>query len=129
MIARIRVPHDEPRTPLLRVRVPTMRPTSRRLVRSIALTDPNLLGAALGDPESWTIWRAVLRAAFGLPLQGDDLEHFKAVAGDRAPPDERVDELWAVVGRRSGKTRMAAAISVHVATLEEHHLAPGEIGL
>jgi hypothetical protein len=33
-----------------------------------ALTDPNLLGAALGDIESWQAWRVILKAAFALPL-------------------------------------------------------------
>jgi hypothetical protein len=33
-----------------------------------ALTDPHLLGSALGDPHSWQTWLAVLKSAFGLPL-------------------------------------------------------------
>ena len=31
-------------------------------------------------------------------------------------------------GSRSGKTRMAAAISVHIGAIEQHTLAPGEVG-
>ena len=30
------------------------------------LTDPRLLGAALGDLTPWKVWRVVLRAAFAL---------------------------------------------------------------
>jgi hypothetical protein len=92
------------------------------------LTDAHLLGAGLGDIDSWQIWLSVLRATFGLELSADDLDRFHAVAGDRTPPAHRVAELWAVVGRRSGKTRVAAAISVFIATLEKHRLAPGEVG-
>ena len=33
-----------------------------------ALRDPLLLGAALGDVETWMTWLAVLKAAFGLTL-------------------------------------------------------------
>jgi hypothetical protein len=33
-----------------------------------ALDDPNLLGASIRDAESWRQWRALLSAAFGLPL-------------------------------------------------------------
>jgi hypothetical protein len=91
-----------------------------------ALTDPKLLGAALGP--SWSRWTSVLRAAFALPMSDDDLAMFHEVAGDRAPPTHRVRELWAVVGRRSGKTRVAAAISVHIGAIEQHRLAPGETG-
>jgi hypothetical protein len=93
-----------------------------------ALIDRNLLGAALGKPSSWSTWISVLRAAFGLPTSEADRAIFAKVAGDRQPPSKRVAELWCVVGRRSGKTRMAAAVSVYIAAIEQHHLAPGEIG-
>ena len=33
-----------------------------------------------------------------------------------------------MVGRRSGKTRVAAAVSIHIAVFEQHDLAPGEVG-
>lgn len=125
MIARVRVSDPNPR-PLPRIRVPRLRVDT--ITIDHALTDPNLLGAALGDPESWQLWRSVLRAAFGLPLDHGDLERFHSVAGDRPPPEQRVDELWAVLGRRSGKTRVAAAVSVFIATLCEHRLVAGEVG-
>ena len=60
-----------------------------------ALRDPNLLGAALGDPSSWSTWLSVLKAAFGQPLDTDEAAAFSAVAGGRASPLERVRELWA----------------------------------
>lgn len=93
-----------------------------------ALADPNLLGAALGDADSWNVWRSVLRATFGLRLSPDDRERFRSVAGMREPPTRRVDELWAVVGRRSGKTRTASAVACYIGLLEQHQLAVGEIG-
>jgi hypothetical protein len=74
------------------------------------LRDPNLLGAALGDPSSWSTWLSVLKAAFGQPLDTDEAAAFSAVAGGRASPLERVRELWAAVGRRAGKSRLAAAV-------------------
>ena len=49
-----------------------------------ALTDPNLLGAALGPIESWQTWICVLRAAFGLELNEQDQLAFEAVAGGRS---------------------------------------------
>lgn len=93
-----------------------------------AIRDPNLLGAALGAATSWTVWTSVLRAAFGLTLSVEDRERFASVAGDRAPPSKRVAELWAVVSRRAGKTRMASALATHAAVLQQHRLAPGETG-
>jgi len=93
-----------------------------------ALRDRQLLGAALGDLASWRTWSIVLKGAFGLSL--NDAEHtiFDAIAGGRTPPARPVHELWAVAGRRSGKTRMAAAISVYIGAIEQHTLAPGEVG-
>jgi hypothetical protein len=94
-----------------------------------ALTDRNLLGAALGDAAPWSAWIAVLRAAHALPLSDEERELFVQVAGDRHPPTERVRELWAVIGRRGGKSRIAAALAVYQACFVEHHLAAGEVGM
>jgi phage terminase large subunit-like protein len=39
-----------------------------------------------------------------------------------------VRELWCVVGRRAGKSRMAAALAVFQALFQRHKLAKGETG-
>lgn len=96
-----------------------------------AMEDANLLGAGFGKPETWKAWRTVLKAAFGLGVNGaDELELFKAVAGDRDLPSRRVRELWCVAGRRAGKSRVAAAIAVYLAAILDHRhlLSPGEVG-
>ena len=92
-----------------------------------ALRDRQLLGAALDDLASWRTWSIALKGAFGLPLNDAERTIFDAIAGGRTPPPRPVRELWAVAGRRSGKTRMAAAISVHIGAIEQHTLAPGEV--
>src|SRR5262245_60166310 len=94
-----------------------------------AIRDPALLGAALGGyATSWSTWSATLKAAFGLPLSDSELTTFRGVAGDRLPPTKRVRELWAVVGRRGGKSKMSAAIAVYLACFVKHNLSPGETG-
>lgn len=98
---------------------------------SAALADPNLLGAALGSIESWRTWIAILKAAFAEPMDDAERATFALVAGDRTPPTRRVREIWAgPIGRRSGKSRMAAAVAVYVATLVDHSqtLVAGEVG-
>jgi hypothetical protein len=90
--------------------------------------EPRLLGAALGDMASWATWLVVLRAAFGLPLDAAELEVFARVAGSRSAPTRRVRELWAVVGRRAGKSRVSAALAVFSALFVRHKLAAGEVG-
>jgi hypothetical protein len=94
-----------------------------------ALHDERLLGAALDDITSWRTWLTVLKAAFALPLDEDERAIFAAVAGGRALPSKRVRELWAVVGRRAGKSRIAAALAVYSAAFLPHRLARGERGL
>jgi hypothetical protein len=100
----------------------------RTISADAALRDRRLLGAALDDLASWQTWSIALKGAFGLPLNDAERTLFDAIAGGRNPPARRVRELWAVAGRRSGKTRMAAAICVHIGAIEQHTLAPGEVG-
>jgi hypothetical protein len=90
--------------------------------------DPTLLGAALGDMSSWKTWRTVLKATFGLALNRDEARVFASVAGSRAPPKTRVRELWAICGRRSGKSKIAAALGCFFALFTNPRLSPGEIG-
>jgi hypothetical protein len=94
-----------------------------------ALRNKRLLGAALGDAGSWVTWLAVLRAAFGLSLDDDQRQLFAGVSGGRAPPTKRVRELWAMVGRKGGKSRMAAAIAVYLALFVKYKLSRGERGM
>lgn len=94
-----------------------------------ALSDPALFGAALGDITSWQAHRIVLKAAFGIELNRDEARAFASVAGSRSPPKQRVRELWAIVGRRGGKSRIAALIACYIALFVRHQLAPGERGL
>jgi hypothetical protein len=80
--------------------------------------------------ETWNGWRAVLKAAFALPMSADEVEFFRSVA-ERDPPTRRVKELWCVVGRRGGKDSVASVIAAHSAALfnEGHRLRPGERAL
>jgi hypothetical protein len=104
-----------------------MKPTTFTIDR--ALTDRKLLGAALGPIKPWKTWLAVMRAAFALGLDTDEeRELFEHIAGDRPLPHKRVRELWCIVGRRAGKSRMAAALAVFIACFIQHKLAAGEIG-
>jgi hypothetical protein len=76
---------------------------------------------------SWSTWLAVLASAFAVPLDAEQLRLFATVAGDRRPPLQRVGELWAIAGRRAGKSRMAALIALLIALFyKPERLAPGE---
>jgi len=94
-----------------------------------AIQDKNLLGAALGDPTTWAMWLVVLKAVFGQQLNRSERRAFSSVAGGRKPPQQMVREFWAIIGRRAGKSRIAAALAVYVAAFVPHKLAPGERGM
>lgn len=94
-----------------------------------ALTDPALFQPWFPG-ETWDGWRAVLKAAYALPMTGDEVDFFRSIA-ERDPPKRRVRELWCIVGRRGGKDSVASVIGAHSAALfsEGHRLRPGERAL
>ena len=94
-----------------------------------ALLDRNLLGAGLGDAASWQTWLVVLRAAFALDLSAAERAIFTSVAGERAVPTKRVNELWCLVSRNGGKSRIAAALAVYFSIFTPRTLAAGERGI
>src|SRR6202045_5213119 len=93
-----------------------------------AVDDRNLLGASIRDAESWKPWRALLAAAFGLPLSSDELALYRACAGRTVPPGAPAAYLWFVIGRRGGKSFAMALIAVYLAVFRDwrKYLSPGE---
>lgn len=90
------------------------------------ITDASLLRSSFEGP-SWDRWRAVLRAAFALPMSRRDRELFAEVAGGRVPPRHRVKELICAVGRGGGKDSIAGALATFIATTGDFtRLRPGE---
>lgn len=97
-----------------------------------AIADPALLGATFAnyDPASWVMWIVVIKAVLGEALNRHERRLLLKVIGSRKPPRRAVRELWAVVGRRAGKSRMAATLAVFLAVFIDHSskLSPGEVG-
>lgn len=92
--------------------------------------DPQLLGPWFSDRETWRAWEAFLAALFGLPMTDEHLAVFTKHAGREVAPEDRAREAWVIVGRRGGKSRVAALIAVYLACFREYqqYLAPGEVG-
>lgn len=92
-----------------------------------ALADPALLGGAIPGP-SWKPWRTLLIASMGEALTDDEREIYTAITGREREPLEPVEELAAITGRRSGKTRASGVLAAFVGGLCDHRdaLAPGE---
>jgi hypothetical protein len=92
-----------------------------------ALEDPDLFGAILPG-ASWASWRVLLIALMGEELAAAERETFAALTGREKEPLERVEEFWAIIGRRGGKTRAIAVLGAYLAALVDYSafLAPGE---
>lgn len=59
----------------------------------------------------------------------EERKTFAAISGGRVLPLKRVRELWCIIGRRGGKSRMAAALACYFALFVKHKLAGGERGM
>jgi hypothetical protein len=100
-----------------------------RLTMREALTHPELFGHPKGlIGPSWEPWRVLLIAMMGERLSDSERELFKTLTGRDYEPTERVEEFWAILGRRSGKTRAIATLACYIAVFVDFTdvLAPGE---
>lgn len=93
-----------------------------------AMTDPALFGDQFGG-ESFAGWRALLAAFYGLELTTDELATLEALTCRTEAPQGAFGELWLAIGRRGGKSQIAALIAVYEALFRDHRdkLSPGEV--
>lgn len=94
-----------------------------------SLEDKNLFGnLLLGD--SWAAWRVILISAMGEELNDEERALWRTLTGREQEPREQVEELWAVVGRRGGKTRAMSILAAYLTALVDYSdvLVPGECG-
>jgi hypothetical protein len=97
----------------------------------------SLVDALDGDPfgplfpsPSWDRWRVFAKALVGAPLVGVEVDVYRACTGREAAPTSPATEAWVVSGRRSGKSRIAAAIACYMAAFADvTRLAAGEVGV
>ena len=102
----------------------------KRISLRRALADRQLLGAIMSG-DSWAVWRSILIASQGEALTDAERATFTKLTGRDREPLERCEEVFAIVGRRGGKTRAAAVLSVFMSALHDHRskLAVGERGV
>jgi len=95
-----------------------------------AVQDPALFGPFFRDRKSWHAWEAFLSALFGLKLTKEQLAIYREHTGRKQPPKAQAQEGWLIVGRRGGKSRIAALVAVYLACFRDYTgvLAPGERG-
>jgi hypothetical protein len=95
-----------------------------------AVGDDRLFGRFFRDPSTWTAWRAILKAIFGLPTTKAEAALIERLSG-RRPPRRQVREAWICAGRRSGKTWIASMVCCYIAAFVDWRprLQAGETAL
>jgi hypothetical protein len=93
-----------------------------------ALDDPKLFASAFAG-ATWRPWRVFLAALFGLRMNAADHDLCRAHTGRIVVPTSPAAEAFAIVGRRGGKSRVAALVAVFLACFRTYQLAPGERGV
>ena len=85
------------------------------------------ISSPTGGP-SWRAWKVFLAAVFGLPLTKPQLALYQRHTGRKHAPRAPAREAWLPVGRRGGKSIIAALIAVFLAFFRDYRkfLAPGE---
>jgi terminase large subunit-like protein len=99
------------------------------------MTDPSILEAIdsiwqpwFRDRDSWSPWMTFLRGVFDLPMDAADKELFERHTGRTVGLSGGFREVWVRVGRRSGKSLIAATIAVFLACFRDWSdwIVPGE---
>lgn len=96
-----------------------------------AMRDPALFGPWFAGRATWQSWEVFLMSLFGLPFTDPSmLAIFEKHTGRKLPSSTAAREAWVVVGRRGGKSQVAALVAVYPACFRDYrpYLAPGEVG-
>jgi len=95
-----------------------------------AINDKVLFGQLFKDPATWATWRVFLKGLFGLPMEAAEFETFKQFTGRSLAPVKQAQEAFAIVGRRGGKSYVAAVTACYLALFRDWkpYLSPGETG-
>ena len=92
------------------------------------MTNEDLFGNQFAGP-TWAAWRALLAGFYGLALTETERDIFEAITKRAESPKAACSELFLVIGRRGGKSQMAALLAVFEACFNDHQskLSPGEV--
>jgi hypothetical protein len=100
----------------------------RRYEPSIIAATQELLGAWFRG-ASWRAWFVFLKALFALPMREEELAIYQEHTGRSEAPSQPAREAWVIVGRRGGKSLIAALTVVYLSCFRDYrnYLAPGEV--
>jgi hypothetical protein len=93
-----------------------------------AIDDHHLFGSLFKKPETWAAWMTFLKAVFALPMNDQEFEMYRKYTGREKAPAGPLNEIFAIVGRRGGKSFISAIVACYLALFHDWrpYLAPGE---
>lgn len=128
MVSRVRIklkPEPPKPTPRPRIRLP------RDASILDAFDDPDVFKPFFKNPQSWSVWKAIIAAIFALDMSDEQLALYRQVSGRTQVPTNVAKEVYLILGRRGGKSRILALVAVWLAAFFDYseHLVPGEQGV
>jgi len=95
-----------------------------------AIEDPKLFGPLFKNQASFGNWKAMLKAIFGLSMDKKETGIYKEYTGRTDIPKEQFKEIFAIIGRRGGKSFISAIVAAYLAVFHDwkQYLVPGELG-
>jgi len=95
-----------------------------------AFEDKKLFGSMVKDQSSWANWKVALKAIFSLPMSKKESQIYREFTGRKKPPVSQSKEIYAVIGRRGGKSFISAVVACYLALFHDwrKYLSPGEKG-
>lgn len=96
-----------------------------------AIHNSDLFKPCFRDLGTWKGWIAALKVLFGLPLGSEELILYRTCTGRQKAPESPLKEFWCIIGRRGGKSFIAAVVAVYLALFHDYkeYLGPGEVGV
>lgn len=92
-----------------------------------AMESPKLFGRFFPGIETWRHWQVFLKAIYQIPLTPDELAFFAECTARQQPP-ERVESVFCISGRRSGKSKICSYIAAYESIFGRwrERMIPGE---
>lgn len=94
-----------------------------------AIRDERLFRPLFKDLGTWAAWIAFLKAVYALPMDPAELEIYRQCTGRATPPSRPFPEIFAICGRRGGKSFIASITACFLALFHDWRpfLSPGEV--
>jgi terminase large subunit-like protein len=106
-----------------------MKPPNTTIIQ--AIQNKKLFGSLFKNLSTWFAWQVWLKAVFGLPMDAAELALFEKCTARSHPPINGAKEVYSIVGRRGGKSRIVSFVAVFVACFCSfaQYLVAGERGM